>query len=1106
MPESIQKMANEYAEAVHTAEAAGVAAEQEAQLTIPVAVLVRDLAAALGLPDTRLLRESQLVGVRPDFQVLVGGRESGWVELKRPGRTVDGDAWTGREKTQWAELSKLDALIVCNGRVAQLYRLGEAEGEPATLPYEPEVEWDPAGLIAVLRRFVEMRPKTVTRVSDLAHRLAPLAGMLRQRLAAGMPEDGPPLPVLARAKTVWANNVHEGVDDDAFCNDLAQVIAYGLAIAGLQGDGSAPADSDEEGDVVTLRDAQNRLRVSAPVLAAALGPVLGVPGLTDVFAAELAAIERLVTVLDLASIARSHDWRGEPWLWFYEDFLATYDPQARKQAGVYYTPTAVVQCQVRLVDHVLRERFGRRYGLGNEDVVVLDPACGSGTYPLAVIDQAAVNVAPRGPAGPRQAARTLADRLIAFELLPGPYAVASLRIGRRLTELAGSTTPIRANVYLTDTLDSPDLQPPNADLFGDAAQLAAERIRARDVKRDRRVMVVLGNPPYKRVRRDDAGGWVVHGPRQPKSLIDEVVDRAIALGVRFSATRSTYNLYVYFWRWALWKAFEAHGEGPAVVSFITASSWLSGPGFVGLREAARHHGDEIWVIDLGGDNKGAQPEENIFAIETPVAIVTIIRDGASTANLAEVRYRKLTGTAGDKIRDLATVNAPDGADDAAWSTVPSSAPGDALVPVTGDLAWQEHPALSDLLPWQQPGVIVGRTWPVAAQPDALKARWRMFVGTGAETRAAHYVTAKTGRNIGTVVNGMPTLASLPGSAPTPPVRRYGWRSFDRQWILDDPRLMTLDRPSLWRTENPQQLFFTSMMTNALGTGPALTVSAHVPDFHYFANRGGKDVMPLWRDAEAQKPNLAPGITDALAATRVDHVPGTTVSPQDVYAYIYALLSTPGYQERFSVELATAGPRVPLTGDPTLFDEAVELGRQLIWLHTYAERQQDPAAGRGRYLPDVAGLGWRSAVTRPPVTLATDVRYDAETETLHVGDGNITGVSPQVWEYSVSGLQVVRKWLGYRTVVPSGRAAHSTSPLDAVRPSGWPDAWNDELLDLLRLLTLTLALHPRQDDLLDRVLQGPLIDAATLGVLAPQDALRHPPTDTPNGEQATLPGT
>jgi len=191
-------------------------------------------------------------------------------------------------------------------------------------------------------------------------------------------------------------------------------------------------------------------------------------------------------------------------------------------------------------------------------------------------------------------------------------------------------------------------------LFGDGRVLAAEQNRSKRIKAERRITVVIGNPPYRRVRADiegrGSGGWVLTGPvpgrKRGGSLFDDL--RTIAqknrLGVHF---KNAYNLYVYFWRWSLWKAFEAHGDGPGIVTLITGSSWLTGQAFAGLRQLARELADEIWVLDLGGDNRGANPEENVFSIETPVAVVVLVRDGKSNPKqLAPVHYRRISGSAG----------------------------------------------------------------------------------------------------------------------------------------------------------------------------------------------------------------------------------------------------------------------------------------------------------------------------------------------------------------------------------------------------------------------------------------------------------------------------
>jgi hypothetical protein len=286
--------------------------------------------------------------------------------------------------------------------------------------------------------------------------------------------------------------------------------------------------------------------------------------------------------------------------------------------------------------------------------------------------------------------------------------------------------------------------------------------------------------------------------------------------------------------------------------------------------------------------------------------------------------------------------------------------------------------------------------------------------------------------------------------------------------------------------SPSQLFFMAPMTKQMSAGPTLTVSQHVPDLHMFRGSfGGKDVLPLYRDKDAKQPNISVGLRQKLAA-RLDIDQPT---PEDIFAYVYALLSSPRYQQRFSKALETPGPRVPITADPLLWREAVALGRNLLWLHTWAERFVDPDAGRHGRLPQVDGLGWDTPVSEMPQSSA-DISYDKKMHRLTVGDGVITGVRPDVWGYRVSGMEVVKKWLGYRTTKGAGRATSSTSPLDAIRPTTWPDEWNDELLDLLRMLTKTLDMHPAQADLLDRICSGPLIAASELP--QPKPLQRKPP--------------
>lgn len=1081
-----------YREAVHAADAAALGGEPEAQLTVPLSNLFNGIVALNKLGTTQLIRETRLDRTRPDFAVLLhrnGKRyQKGYIELKAPATSVDVRTWVGRNAAQWQHLkSEAEVLIICNGREAQLYQNGEAVTLPASLPYE-KGSWNADPFTKLVEVFLDLHPSPVTSVADLSKRLAIRTADLRDRLLWLLKQSGLAADAARGGYASWTQHVHPDASEKDFADGAAQVIAYGMVLATL----SAKPDSDVDGQI-TVAEARNSLRGFSPVLAAAFAPLIDKPALFDALQVELAALEALISAIDPAKVNKSADRRGEPWLYFYEDFLSVYDSEERRQAGVYYTPIDVVQAMVNIVDHLLVFKFGKRLGFADPSVTILDPATGTGTFPLAVIDAAAnraENV--RGKAGRSQAAANLAKNLFAFELLPGPYSVAHLRLSQRLKELT-LNTDLSARVILTDTLESPLEPKEQLSLFGDAEVLAAEQNRAKRVKLEQRVTVVLGNPPYRRVERDTdgrgSGGWVVDG-RVPgrknlRSLFDDLLDIAKKHTV-FSHHASLYNLYVYFWRWAIWKAFEAHGDGPGIVAFITASSWLSGPGFMGLRKMVREICDECWVIDLGGDNKGADVEENIFAIETPVAIVILMRsDKKDKLRSAQVHYRKIHGGASEKLKALSEIAKSDDPLGGTWSEVPVGWM-DALLPLTGDHLWHDMPLLKDIFPWQQPGCKFGRTWPIAPSEDLLRQRWERFVEAPLEDRPSLFVTAKAGRNINTRVGDHRRLADVVRGEPSRPIVRYGFRSFDRQWAFNDPRMAKTESPSLWSSWSDRQIYLSSLMTGRLGAGPSMTASAYVPDLHFFHGRGGKDIIPLYRDAQATAPNITKGLANILAA----QLDLAIVPPaEDIAAYVYAVLSAREYQALFAKALRTPGPRVPITKVKSVWQEAVSLGRELLWLHTFAERLNGASSKHLHGMPLGQELGWDKAVTILPQDTRAIV-FDPTAGTLTVGDGLLVGVSKEVWDYNVSGMPVLRKWLSYRTAKGAGKAASSKSALDKIRPRAWQDEWNDELLDLIRVLTLTIDKEPAQDSLVRRIVAGDLVSTGLLPT--PKAAERKPP--------------
>jgi len=1099
-------LAREYHHAVHAADSAGVNGEPEAQLTTPISNLFGGITRIFAIGRLECIRESRRDELRPDFAFLLNGRHVGYCELKKPSYELDITLKAGWTANQRESLLDLDSLVLCNGREAKLYARGELKAA-ADLPYEDAESWNPRALESLLRTLGQMKTRDVTRVRDLAERLARRTASLRDRIL-DLLEDRPPSPASGvkdarQARDAWKQYVQPSAKDRDFADGVSQVVAYGLVMSALDGQ----PDRNQDGRI-TVEEARDWLRDHSPVISASFGPLLGMPALAAAVRSELAALEDLCSAIRPDRIRSSSESRGEPWLYFYEDFLAVYDPKQRRQTGVYYTPVEVVSAMVRITESLLTGRMGRRLGFGDPDVVTLDPATGTGTFPLGVVDAALCTARDeRGASGPDQARANLWRNLLAFEILPGPYGVANLRIAERLRG-ASQEPAARPQVVLTDTLESPLAGPPQMGLFGDAQVMHDEQERARAIKSQRRVTVIIGNPPYRRVDKKGSGrgggGWVLDGPvpgRQQldQSLFDDILDVAKRHTI-FSHHASLYNLYVYFWRWAIWKAFEAHGPGPGIVAFITGSSWLTGPGFVGLRKLVREVADEAWILDLGGDNKGAVTEQNVFAIETPVAVAILARYGeGDRTQPARIRYRRIQGDRAAKLEAMKAIGDSERPLDGPWQDVPSGWL-DRMVPDTGTGSWDAMPALADLMPWQQPGCKFNRLWPIGPDARSLEERWKTFVSAPVDkdrndllargrdpgpSRETLFQTAATGRSIETHVPGLERLADLRADAPSRPVVRYGYRSFDRQWAFDDPRLAALERPALWQSVSDRQVFLVTSGTGEFGSGPVTTVTEAVPDLHHYCGRGGKDILPLYRDRACQKPNVTTGLLPALGRLLGMREP----SPEDLAAYLYALLSTPAYQERFAAELQTPGPRVPLTRDPALWTRAVDIGRRLLWLHTFAERFRDPGAGRDARVPKVAGLEWVSPVRRMPAT-PRDISYDPATGQIRVGDGVVAGVRPEVWDYTVSGMQVVSKWLGYRTRSRSGRVVSSPNPLDKIRPGEWLDAWNDELLDLLRVLTLTVEGFPDQLALLGEIVSGPLIMAGELPVPGPEE--RNPP--------------
>ncbi|HEX5411712.1 MAG TPA: type ISP restriction/modification enzyme [Terriglobia bacterium] len=1069
----------EFAGAVTAKMTSLTAGEPEDQLRAPFEAFMHDLGVAVAR-DILCTGETRLPGRlgKPDYAVHASGALVGYAELKAPGLGANPKRYTGHNANQWKRFSAIPNLLYCDGNDWALYRNGELAGHIARLSGSVETDGreavapgDAGPLFGLLTDFLSWQPLIPTTskgeidLKRLAELLAPLCRMLRQDVTDALRDPRSPLVELARD---WRQLLFPDASDEQFADAYAQTVTFALLLG--RSEGAAP---------LTLGSAEGALAADHTLLSRAL-QVLTDPNALAEISASVNLLVRIVGAVPPAALKGPK----EPWLYFYEDFLAAYDPKLRKDVGAYYTPVEVVRAQVRLIDDLLTNRLGKELGFADPGVVTLDPGVGTGTYLLGVIQQALAKVeAQQGPGAVPGRATALARNIYGFEIMVGPFAVSELRVSRALESKGAHLPADGTHIYLTDTLERPDTPPPRLPLF--LRPIADQHARALKVKAKVPVIVCLGNPPYDRheaaaeSNKARTGGWVrwAEDGKGTGAILKDFLDPAIAAGHGVHI-KNLYNLYVYFWRWALWKVLEQNSSpGPGIVSYISASSYLGGEAFCGMREHMRHLCDEIWILDLGGEGRGTRRSENVFAIQTPVAIAVAVRYGkVNKDKAAKVWYARIEGTRDEKLTALEHISSLAAID---WEDCPD----DWLAPFepAGKGHYFDWPLLTDLFPWQHSGAQFKRTWPISADPSNLKARWHALLT--AKDRARAFKETRD-RKIGSkypplidagaaavcayvdlgvaCMYGCRPIEKVPAKSPAPRIARYAYRSFDRRWVLADNRLGDFLRPVLWTAHSERQVYLTTIFSQPLGAGPALTACAAIPDLdHFRGSYGAKAAMPLYRDAGCKEPNIRPGLLDAIAKAY-----GRTVTPEDFLAYVYGLLAHPAFTKRYAEDLGSRDVRVPITRDAALFQEIGSVGARLLWLHTYAERYVPNGHRRGQ-VPEGSARCTR-AVPGDKDSYPASYGYNDATKTLSVGAGAFAPVTPEVYNFEVSGLKVVQSWLGYRMRNPKGK---KSSPLDEIHPEKWTSEFTTELLELLWILEATIAEYPHQSKLLTAVTVG-----------------------------------
>ncbi len=1005
--------------------------------------------------------------------------EGGVVEVK----AADDDAWltaAGDQVSRYWERYRLvlvtntrDFVLVGEdvaGRPAKLetFRLAASAAEFAQLLESPRAFASEvgAGLGEYLCRALAHRAR-LAEPRDLAWLLASHARDALARVeAAG---DAPSLEAVRTALEEALGVRFEGERGARFFRStLVQTLFYGVFSAWVLWARQTPLPAR----AFNWREAVWHLR--APVMQA-LFQQLSQPdrlqplGLVEVLDWTSAALDRVDCD---AFFARFNE--GEAVTYFYEPFLEAFDPELRKQLGVWYTPAEVVRYMVARVDKALRDDLGIADGLAAENVYVLDPCCGTGAYLAEVLRRIAANLENQGlgaltGARVKQAAT---ERVFGFEIMPAPFVVAHLQVGLTMQELDATLADDgqeRAQVFLTNALTG--WEPlGEAKQTGAFPELEEERARAERVKQDTPILVILGNPPY--------NGFAGMAVDEERTLSEAY---RTTKQVRPPEGQGLNDLYVRFFRMAE-RRIAKTGQG--MVCFISNYSWLDGLSFTGMRERYLEEFDAVRIDNLHGDRiiseyaPDGRTSETVFAIQgqspgikVGTSIALLSKSGTvDTSTGGCILYRDFHQAKANERRQALLDSLTATEIDAGYTVLkPNLRLGLPFKPAAVSDNWFDWPALPDLFAKSFPGVKTSRDgFLIDTDLDRLKAR----IGDYFDESLSHDEIARHHPG------GMKSTAQFNTRAVRDvllkrggPIDagfiRFSYRPFDNRWLYWDADSGLLDRPrsdckphvfegNMWleaREREAKEDFSRGTLVRHLsdnfGNGLSSFFPAYLHDDDF--RIGGNEIQ--------RRPNLS------SAAQRYLHRLGADV--EDLFHRVLATLHDPAYREANAGALRMEWPRIPLPGWPdgeadgaadSLAASAAR-GRELARL--LDPEAPVPGVTQGKLRPEIAALAVPSTtddrnMTGDDFALTAGWGHYGTGDAVMPGQGRIVqreytpderaalgdailalgaktldvylndrafwrNVPAAIWDYKLGGYQVLKKWLSYREGDVLGRA-------------------------------------------------------------------------------------
>ncbi|EAJ8015364.1 N-6 DNA methylase [Campylobacter upsaliensis] len=789
--------------------------------------------------------------------------------------------------------------------------------------------------------------------------------------------------------------------DEEFCDILAQAVVYGIFVSYIENDDydleKIPIENFISFLPSTFRTLSEFVYFSVPSFS-----------LPQDIKYTLENIKKTLALIDKVELCNilNQDLESIS-IYLYEDFLKAFDElratQKRKEGGVFYTPKSVVKMIVSSLDELLKSKFNKT-GFNDKSVKVLDFATGTGSFLAAVFEKI---ISKESEVFKNETIKNkfLKD-IYGFELSFVPYIVARLKLGQILRK-SGFKDFSEADfqIYLNNTLDLE--KNANFDMFMPLVNLDQEWQKARDVKHDKNLLVILGNPPYN-AKSKNKGKEILELLKTYKENLNETNIQPLD------------DDYIKFMRFAQWKLLEQGQKNifeanSGLMGFITNNSFLDGRIHRNMRESLYKSFDEIYILNLHGSDKDAKNDENVFDIKIGVCISLFIKYKNEPSKGATIFYastaQKGIFKRAEKYALLDDISQR-GLNSIKWEELSPNEPYFWFVPknfeneeyedfwaLAGDKALAKSKAV--FLNFNS-GVETGKD-NIAIQPSksAMEQVLSDFETLSKEAILKKYKLKDLDENIISK-----TLAEYKHKDTPARITPIAYRPFDTQYTLYSRKQGFLRRTMygvmqhFLRGEN-LGLCFPKICLNFI-FDYSMVINTIV-DRTFGGSKTGSEtcIAPLYSyDIDGKIPNFTP----EFLAYKEKHQILKDKSPEEILAFIYANLYNPKYRSKYLEYLKIGFPKVSFEVSVKEFERFEKLGSELIKLHLMQEIPQD----------EIDFIFLKES-KKPNFKIAKYQEKErfVENKIILNEDLAISPIGAEIWNYTIGGYQVLKQWLKYR---------------------------------------------------------------------------------------------